>query len=114
MNRIPLKKFNTYSQLTGMKLSFFMFHEMPAALPTSMRLVLTIMQREEEQRDINYIKIVAYSELSIDCCLKIENRKQGGCSFLWKEIYVETGALVLRGFLHQSIFGKTMFFEMTC
>ena len=46
-----------------------------------MKLVLTIIKREKEQRDINYIKIVAYSEVSIDCCLKIENRKQGGCSF---------------------------------
>ena len=81
----------------------FMFHEMPTALPTSTRQVLTIIQREKEQRDIKYIKIVAYSEVSIDCCLKIENRKQGGCSFLQKEIYVETGAFMLRGFLHQSI-----------
>ena len=54
---------------------------MPAVLPETMKLVLTIIKREKEQRDINYKKIVAYCELSIDCCLKIENRKQGGCSF---------------------------------
>ena len=83
----------------------------PAALPATMKLVLTIIKREKEQRDINFIKIVAYSEVSIDCCLKIENRKQGGCSF-YKEIYVETGALMLRGFLHHSVFVNVISFTL--